>query len=97
MEFIYVNQVHGQEQLILMKIQRLQQVLLRFVEEGTTNADNGFVLTTNGTITVGTTALSFSQFSGAGNITAGDGLNKSGNELSVDLKANGGLVMKAIK
>jgi hypothetical protein len=66
-----------------------------FVEQGTVNADAGFVLTTDGTITVGTTALSFTQFSGAGQITAGDGLQKSGNALSADLKANGGLVIES--
>ena len=49
-----------------------------FVEVGTTNADTGWVLTTDGTIVVGTTALVFSQFSGAGQITAGAGLTKSG-------------------
>ena len=66
-----------------------------FVEQGTVNADSGFVLTTDGTITVGTTALSFTQFSGAGQITAGDGLQKSANTLSADLKANGGLVIES--
>ena len=55
-----------------------------FVEEGTANADNGYVLTTDGTITVGSTALTFTQFSGAGQIVAGDGLLKSGNTLSVN-------------
>ena len=54
-----------------------------FVEEGTTNANAGFVLTTDGSITLGTTDLSFTQFSGAGQITAGTGLTKSGNELSL--------------
>ena len=65
-----------------------------FVEQGTASADAGYVLTTDGSITVGTTALSFTQFSGAGQITAGDGLQKSGNTLSADLKANGGVVIE---
>ena len=55
-----------------------------FVEEGTANGDNGFVLTTDAPITLDTTSLTFTQFSGAGQITAGDGLSKSGNTLSVD-------------
>jgi len=54
-----------------------------FVEEGDTNADSGWVLTTDGSITVGTTALTFAQFSGAGQIEAGDGLTKSGNTINV--------------
>tara|TARA_R110002020_G_scaffold454336_1_gene669703 strand:- start:516 stop:1775 length:1260 start_codon:yes stop_codon:yes gene_type:complete len=66
-----------------------------FVEQGTVGADQGFVLTTDGTITVGTTALSFTQFSGAGQITAGDGLQKTANVLSADLKSNGGLVIES--
>lgn len=53
-----------------------------FVEEGTTNGDNGYVLTTNGSITLGSTDLTFQQFSGAGQITAGDGLTKSGNTIN---------------
>ena len=66
-----------------------------FVEQGTTNADAGFVLTTDGSITVGSTSLSFTQFSGAGAITAGDGLQKSGVEISADVKANGGVVIES--
>ena len=54
-----------------------------FVEEGTVNADNGFVMTNDGTVTVGTTALTFTQFSGAGQVIAGDALTKSGNTINV--------------
>lgn len=54
-----------------------------FVEEGTDNADSGWVVTTDGTITIGTTSIAFAQFSGAGQITAGDGLTKTGNTLNV--------------
>ena len=54
-----------------------------FVEEGTTQADNGYVVSNDTAITIGTTAITFSQFSGAGQITAGAGLTKSGNTLDV--------------
>ena len=67
-----------------------------FVDQGTVNADNGFVCSTNkGSAVVGTNNLAFTQFSGAGQITAGDGLDKSGNTLSLDLKSNGGLVIES--
>jgi len=67
-----------------------------FVEQGTTNAENGFVCTSDtGSAVVGTNNLTFAQFSGAGQIIAGDGLEKSGNTLSTDLKANGGLVIES--
>jgi len=70
--------------------------MFTFVEQGTVNADNGFVCTSNkGSAVVGTNNLTFAQFSGAGQITAGDGLDKSGNTLSIDLKANGGLVIES--
>jgi hypothetical protein len=52
-----------------------------FVEEGTVNADSGWVVTSNGAITVGTDAIAWVQFSGAGQITAGNGLTKSGNTI----------------
>lgn len=52
-----------------------------FVEAGTTNANMGFVLTTTGH-TLGSSDLEFTQFSGAGQITAGNGLTKSGNTIN---------------
>ena len=54
-----------------------------FVEEGTANADNGYVASHNGTPTVGTTNITFEQFSGAGQIAAGAGLTKTGNTIDV--------------
>jgi hypothetical protein len=56
-----------------------------FVQEGTNNADAGFVLSTDDTVTVGTTDIEFVQFSGAGQVSAGAALLKSGNLLSVDI------------
>ena len=70
--------------------------MFTFVEQGTVNADNGFVCTSNsGSAVTGTNNLVYAQFSGAGSVTAGDGLDKSGNTMSVDLKANGGLVIES--
>jgi hypothetical protein len=57
--------------------------MFTFAEEGTVNADSGWVLTTNNPITLDTTSLSFTQFSGAGQITAGAGLTKTGNTLDI--------------
>ncbi len=57
-----------------------------FIEQGTANADSGWVCTNNkGSAVVGTDALAFSQFSGAGQIVAGNGLSKTGNTLDVNV------------
>ena len=65
--------------------------MFTFVEEGTTNADSGWVMTNDGAITVGTTALTFALFSVAGTIFAGDGLSKSGDVLNVNVTGSGGI------
>jgi hypothetical protein len=54
-----------------------------FVEQGTTYADTAWVCTTDPPITPGTTGLTFVQWSGAAQITAGNGLTKTGNTLAV--------------
>jgi hypothetical protein len=54
-----------------------------FVEEGDANADSGWTLTNDGSVTIGTTALTFTQFTGLGQVVAGDGLTKTGNTLNV--------------
>jgi len=56
-----------------------------FVEEGTANGDNGYVFTHTGAPTFGTTALDVTQFSGAGQITAGAAMSKTGNQLDVEV------------
>tara|TARA_B100001750_G_scaffold75985_1_gene60376 strand:+ start:795 stop:2387 length:1593 start_codon:yes stop_codon:yes gene_type:complete len=55
-----------------------------FCEGGTTNADNGYVMTQDSAITFGTTHIIFAQFSGTGQITTGDGLSKTGNTMQVN-------------
>jgi len=58
--------------------------LYTLITEGTTLAGQGFVLTTDDPITVGTTALTFSQFSGVGDLVGGTGITKTGNSIAVD-------------
>lgn len=54
-----------------------------FVEQGSTQADTGWVCTSNPGGTIGTTAIVFAQFSGAGSYTAGTGLTLTGNQFSI--------------
>jgi len=56
-----------------------------YVSEGTSYANSAWVLATADVIVLNTTALSFVQFSGAGQLTAGAGLAKSGNTLDVQV------------
>jgi len=59
-----------------------------FVEEGTANDNSGWVLSTPEPITVGTTNIDFVQFSGTGQIVAGNGIDKTGNTISAKGTAN---------
>jgi phage-related tail fiber protein len=69
--------------------------LFVFVCEGTTNADSGWILSTDGAITLGTTSLTFVQFSGAGTITAGTGMTKTGSTLNVVTASTARIVVNA--
>jgi trimeric autotransporter adhesin len=55
-----------------------------FVTQGNTNADAGFVQINTTPIAIGMVEIEFSQFSGAGQIDAGEGLVKVGNTLNVN-------------
>ena len=54
-----------------------------FIESGSTLADTGWVCTTDSPVTVGTTAIVFTQFSGAGQYAAGTGLTLTGTTFSI--------------
>ena len=54
-----------------------------FIQQGTTLNDTGFVMT-DPVVTVGTSDVTFVQFSGAGSFTAGSGLTLTGTVFSVN-------------
>lgn len=69
-----------------------------FVSEGTTNADTQWTCTNNATPTLGTTALTFAQVSGAGTYTGGTAVTVTGNSIAVsdaELVAIAGLTSAA--
>ena len=59
-----------------------------FVEQGTTNGDTGWVCTVDPGGTLGTTSVTFAQFSGAGTYIAGGGLTLTGSTFDVVGTAN---------
>jgi hypothetical protein len=56
-----------------------------FIEEGTAHGDTGWVLITDAPITLDTTALTFTQFSAAGQLSAGLGLSQTGTVIDVNV------------
>jgi hypothetical protein len=70
--------------------------MFTFVEEGTAWADSGFILVAeDGAVTLGTTKLTFTQFSAAGQTIAGAGLTKNGDTINIVLSPDSGLTVNA--
>ena len=65
--------------------------MFTFVEQGTVNGNSGWVLTTDNPITLGTTALTFAQFSGAGTFTSSNGVLLTGTNFTFAPATTGGL------
>lgn len=64
------------------------------VNEGSTNGDTAWVVTTDGAITIGTTAITFSAFKVPFGFSTGNGLNYSGGTLTLVLNSSwSGLVV----
>ena len=64
-----------------------------FAESGTTNAEIGYLCTVDLGGTLGSTAVTFAQFTGAGTVVAGAGLTKTGN--TIDVGAGTGIAVAA--
>jgi hypothetical protein len=62
-----------------------------FVEQGTVNADTGWVCTNNAPVTLGTTNIVWAQFSGAGTYTANNGVVLNGSVFSFAPESGKGL------
>lgn len=62
-----------------------------FVEQGTVNADTGWVCTNNAPVTLGSTNITFTQFSGAGTYTASNGVLLTGSNFTFAPRSGYGL------
>jgi hypothetical protein len=66
-----------------------------FITGGSTLLNSGWILQGQGNLALNVDDLNWSQFNAATTFTAGDGIDIGGNIISVDLKANGGLVIES--
>lgn len=62
-----------------------------FVEQGTVNADTGWVCTNNPPVTLGSTNIVFAQFSGAGTYTGSNGILLTGSNFTFAPRSGFGL------
>lgn len=62
-----------------------------FVEQGTVNADTGWTCTNNAPVTLGSTNITFTQFSGAGTYTADNGVLLTGSNFTFAPRSGYGL------
>ena len=69
--------------------------IFTFIEEGSTNSDQGFIMITAFPIVIGVTPLIWEHFSGAGQVTAGAGMVKTGNQLDVVTASSDRIVVNA--
>lgn len=66
-----------------------------WVNEGTTYADTGWTVTNDGAVTIGSTSIVWTQTSGLGQVSAGNGLTKTGNTLDVGTASASRIVINA--
>jgi len=66
-----------------------------FIESGTENGNNGYICTIAPGGTLGVTAVTWAQFSGAGQVIAGQGLSKTGNTIQVNTASSSRIVIGA--
>lgn len=66
-----------------------------WVNEGTANGDSGWTVITDGAISIGSTAINWTQTSGLGQVDAGAGLTKTGNSLSIGTASAARIVVNA--
>jgi hypothetical protein len=73
----------------------LQPGINTFVREGTVNADRQYLITSDTTIVVGTTAMIWTQFGGGNTYTGSNGIQLVGADFRGVVVANGGVLVGA--